>query len=228
MSDTRRLQSWLAAAGYTLAVDGIPGPETTRTLLRAQRELGVKADGIAGPKTWAALTAHVEALATSQMEAQEWLEVEGWGMRLAYILTMWEDAGARELDGEDKGPWVRAICRRAGVQWTEGVPWCDIALMAAAEVVRDWTGQAPPDLLSPSVARTVAKAKALGWYRQGAAVAQPGDLVVTIGGPNGWNHIAAVTERIDTGLRVISGNSGDRVRTVSVRTVGLDTVRIPV
>lgn len=237
-ADTHRLQSWLAAAGYTLTVDGVPGPKTDATLRRAQRELGVTADGIAGPKTWAALTAHVEALATSQMEAQDWLDVEGWGSRLAYILTMWEDAGARELDGEDRGPWVRAICRRAGVTWTEGVPWCGIALMAAARVVEDWTGQAPPDLLSPSCDVIAAKAKALGWYRQGAAVAQPGDLVLTVRGPGDWSHVAVVVERHDAGdgpdgpraagLRVISGNSTDAVRTVSVRTVGLDTVRIPV
>lgn len=238
MSDTARLQSWLAALGHDIAVDGIPGPKTDATLRRAQRELGVKADGIAGPKTWAALTAHVEALADSQMEAQDWLDVEGWGMRLAYVLSLWEDAGARELDGEDRGPWVRAICRRAGVTWTEGVPWCGIALMAADAVVRDWTGMVTPDLLSPSCDTIAAKAKALGWFRQGAAVAQPGDLVLTVRGPGDWSHVAVVVERHDAGdgpdgpraagLRVISGNSGDRVRTVSVRTVGLDTVRIPV
>ncbi len=238
MSDTHRLQNWLAAAGYRLTVDGIAGPETDEVLREAQADIGVKVDGIAGPKTWAALTAYVEALATSQMEAQDWLDVEGWGARLAFILSLWEDCGARELDGEDRGPWVRAICRRAGVTWTEGVPWCGIALMAADAVVRDWTGMVTPDLLSPSVDVIASKAKRLGWYRQGAAVAQPGDLVLTVKGPGDWSHVAVVVGRHDAGdgpdgpraagLRVISGNSGDRVRTVSVRTVGLDTIRIPV
>jgi hypothetical protein len=174
------------------------------------------------------------------MEAQDWLTDDGdtWGGRMAYVLSLWEDAGARELDGEDRGPWVRAICRRAGVKWTEGVPWCGITLMAADAVVREWTGMATPDILSPSVDTIAATARARGWLVSGAAVAQPGDLVLTVRASGDWSHVAVVRERIEAGdglngpraagLRVISGNSSDRVRTLTVRTVGLDTVRIPV
>lgn len=50
-----KLQELLRAMGYQISVDGRFGPRTEAILKVAQTKLGLKADGIAGPKTWGAL-----------------------------------------------------------------------------------------------------------------------------------------------------------------------------
>ncbi|MEO0999435.1 MAG: peptidoglycan-binding protein, partial [Pseudomonadota bacterium] len=53
----RELQTLLRQAGFSLHVDGDFGPATRRTVQAFQRENGLIADGVVGPKTWAALEA---------------------------------------------------------------------------------------------------------------------------------------------------------------------------
>jgi N-acetyl-anhydromuramyl-L-alanine amidase AmpD len=52
-----RAQRLLAAAGAALEEDGIFGQATLAALRAFQRDKGLTADGIVGPRTWAALTA---------------------------------------------------------------------------------------------------------------------------------------------------------------------------
>lgn len=49
------LQGVLRKAKYQVAVDGRFGPQTRDRVLRFQRSAGLLADGIVGPKTWAAI-----------------------------------------------------------------------------------------------------------------------------------------------------------------------------
>ncbi len=49
------LQLALSRLGYTVTIDGIFGPETRRAVLRFQTTGGLRADGIVGTRTWAAL-----------------------------------------------------------------------------------------------------------------------------------------------------------------------------
>ena len=51
----RDLQQNLSALGYPLAADGIFGKDTEKALRAFQRDHGLDADGIAGPKTFAAI-----------------------------------------------------------------------------------------------------------------------------------------------------------------------------
>ncbi len=53
--DVRRLQQALAKAGFAVDADGVFGPNTETALKAAQAKLGLKADGIAGAATRAAL-----------------------------------------------------------------------------------------------------------------------------------------------------------------------------
>lgn len=51
----RAFQQRLRDRGWTIAVDGEPGPQTTRVLTAFQQEKGLDADGQLGPMTWTAL-----------------------------------------------------------------------------------------------------------------------------------------------------------------------------
>ena len=57
------LQRALSAAGYPVAIDGRFGPETAGAVARYQRDHGLAADGIAGPKTLASLRENLSLLA---------------------------------------------------------------------------------------------------------------------------------------------------------------------
>ena len=54
--DVRQAQRLLAEHGQTVTADGIFGSKTKQAVTAFQTEKGLDADGIVGPKTWAALT----------------------------------------------------------------------------------------------------------------------------------------------------------------------------
>lgn len=54
-SDVREVQTILAGFGYTVAVDGIYGPQTEKAVRSWQKSNGLVVDGIAGPITTASL-----------------------------------------------------------------------------------------------------------------------------------------------------------------------------
>ncbi|MDR6954107.1 GH24 family phage-related lysozyme (muramidase) [Ancylobacter sp. 3268] len=63
--DPRELQTQLTKLGYAPGpIDGRPGKLTTAATVAFQRSVGLYPDGIAGPKTQAALKAAIEARAT--------------------------------------------------------------------------------------------------------------------------------------------------------------------
>ena len=65
----RQLQNALAAAGFKIAATGLFDIDTRAALIAFQKRAGLAADGIAGPKTWAALR---KAAETPQAE-RNWL-----------------------------------------------------------------------------------------------------------------------------------------------------------
>ena len=68
-SDVRELQDMLQGLGfYTKAIDGIYGKGTVTAVKAFQREAGLKADGIAGPKTLAKLYENAEPAAEAPDE----------------------------------------------------------------------------------------------------------------------------------------------------------------
>lgn len=53
-NNVRTWQARMAQRGWTIAVDGVFGPQTRSVCVKFQREKGLEVDGIVGPHTWAA------------------------------------------------------------------------------------------------------------------------------------------------------------------------------
>lgn len=54
-TQVREIQELLVKAGFPLEVDGIFGPKTRDAVIRFQRQVGLRPDGIVGERTYAAL-----------------------------------------------------------------------------------------------------------------------------------------------------------------------------
>jgi hypothetical protein len=73
----RDLQQNLSALGYPLAADGIFGKETEKAVLAFQRDHGLDADGIVGPRTLAAISEALPFGRGGWWRAM-WNRVRGW------------------------------------------------------------------------------------------------------------------------------------------------------
>jgi peptidoglycan hydrolase-like protein with peptidoglycan-binding domain len=73
---TRAVQLVLSSFGYTIAVDGWYGPQTTKVVKSWQKSNGLLEDGIAGPITQASLGLSASAPADRQNNAQQVTPVE--------------------------------------------------------------------------------------------------------------------------------------------------------
>lgn len=78
-SAVRRLQLLLATQGANLRVDGRFGPETEKALLAFQAGHGLKADGLAGPQTWAFLGGGGDSEVAQALVGKADAELDGFG-----------------------------------------------------------------------------------------------------------------------------------------------------
>jgi len=63
------VQYLLRSYGYTIAVDGVYGPQTARVVRSWQKANGLVVDGVAGTQTWASLNAAIPSAATATVPA---------------------------------------------------------------------------------------------------------------------------------------------------------------
>jgi len=66
---TLEVQYLLRSFGYTITVDGLYGPQTTRVVKAWQKANGLVVDGVAGTQTWASLNAAIPTAATATVPA---------------------------------------------------------------------------------------------------------------------------------------------------------------
>lgn len=227
---TREAQEYLTLAGLSPGpIDGIPGPRTTAAVRAFQAGQHVEVDGIVGPITSDLLTAPLRRAMAVPDEPPPADPREA----LLTILLRWQAAGCREVGGQNRGPWVRAIVgaatgvERDGSEWK----WCGYTLMAAAKKVKEWTGADLPDVFSGSTVAMSQKASALGRLEHGGLTATRGDLVLYPNPPGSerpYHHVEAVLEPVGAGgrLRTIGGNTGDALAERSPLAVGVDVIRM--
>lgn len=223
-SQVRQLQRLLIQNGFTVSVDGTFGNETYRAVRAFQSQnLGpngdpLVVDGKVGSLTQWSLT-HPKPRARA-VEAVDFTKVPPSSLggsaagRAALRKAIAElNAGAREIGGNNKGPFVRKYLEPAGVP--EGSSWCASFVSWCFLEAAGGRKERMPFTYCPGARAILAQFKDLGWAKEPRSdwLPEPGDLVfwwrVQL---RGWQgHIGFVHQVRDGVLYTIEGNKSPRV-----------------
>lgn len=199
--NTGDLHQALLEAGQSIARDELDaeraGPSTREAVVAFQRANGLVADGIAGPKTWAALRSpRIDRFTDAGFRCDASLA----RAEIAEVLRVaLGEIGAVEVPlGSNRGPRVDVYCGKA-----PGTPWCAWFV--------SWCQQRA-GVPAPRIGSV------WGWYEWGQRrkrvtdKPQPGDLAI-IRRANRRGHVAFVAAVLDDGrIATIGGNEGNAVR----------------
>jgi len=205
------LQEWLNFHGETVAIDGDFGPKTAAALNRWRVAIH---DANEGPlDAWEA--AYLSEPMTNALAAADKFQDSIVDIARGYL-----EEGAREIGGNNRGPWVRLF---TGGLDGDGYLWCGYA-------TRWWARQAGhpwAERISPNCDVTVANAIKDSRLRPAGERPQVGDLFVRYrfvgaGSERDYYHQGIVTDAFDVRFATIEGNSntdgsanGDRVVALS-------------
>lgn len=131
--DVSALQRLLTERGYTVAVDGIFGTGTYQAVRAFQSQnldqhgLPLLIDGKVGPLTWWSNThpkPDVQPYSAVDFTQMPPSEAGGSAIGRAALSAAIRElkAGAGEVGGNNRGPWVKKYLAPAGLP--EGNPWC--------------------------------------------------------------------------------------------------------
>lgn len=204
----RRVQEWLGLHGLGVAIDAVYGPATAAAVSEFQERAGTgvyKQLGQVDRPTWQRLVA---PLGTAQI-----LTGQPYGAAVVEIAEAYLKQRAREIGGDNRGPWVRHFCRGPEVAWCQGFAstvWADAARQCELEPPLDLELDGIFCLFVP---RMVQEAKAKGLFQSGAggqARPTPGSMFFLRGGHYGYTHVGIVVSVTPAGLmQTIEGNTND-------------------
>lgn len=191
MMDVAAIQRALLARGHDLGpagADGDAGPKTIKALTSFQRAAGLVPDGIAGPKTQAALQAEI-APRRNEPDMPAWLALAT------------ADLGTVEGIGKSNNPKVIAYFRDAGFAGIkeDSVAWCAGFVNAMLERA------------GRRGSRSLAARSFEGW---GIGLKAPalGAIGVKKRSNSSWQgHTGFVVGANDKQVFLLGGNQGDRV-----------------
>jgi peptidoglycan hydrolase-like protein with peptidoglycan-binding domain len=198
----QRVQEWLGLHGLGVAIDGDFGPATRRAVEAFQRQNGLAAGGAVDDATWRCL---VQPLERASLPIGE----RPFGQAVAAQAQLHLQYQAREVGGDNRGPWVRHYCRGQSVAWCQGFAstiWLDAARACELEPP---LGLELDGIWCLWVPRMVQEAKARGIFADGREGLRPtpGSMFFVRGGEHGWIHVGLVVEAVDGIMTTLEGNT---------------------
>ena len=211
-----RVQEWLTFHGFATGIDGDFGPATRRAVTAFQQARGVLRDhneGVVDVETWGALIAPLaDAEKVSSMP-------DRFGERVCRIARAHLAAKAREVGGDNRGPWVRHYGRGLDQSTAGFFPWCQVfANHLWFKAARELSCPLPFNLVAENgqqsayVPWVVNQARAAGRFSPGSTVAliPPGSMFFvpgTIDGRASHIHVGIVTADDGQVIQTIEGNT---------------------
>jgi len=202
----RIIQEWLTLHGHAVVVDGDYGAATEEAVRRFQQRGGLRADGVVGKKTYAALVAPMTAALAPL--------APGRRSPAALVVSYAQQhlrARPREVGGENAGPWVRLYMNgNEGPDW----PWCAGFACFVLKQACDTAGIALPIRPSVSCDALASSARERGRFVKEAARAAiadlgPGSLFLNRRTSSDWVHTGIVLGFREEVFETIEGNTND-------------------
>ena len=190
-----RLQEALTALGYGPGpIDGVMGRQTISAIRAFQADKDLEVDGIAGPKTWAALAGaapKMEPVAPASVLPPWYLEAQRW-------------LGLKEIAGKASEPIIVSWGRRIADWYTnDDIAWC-------GAFVNGQLAATLPDEVLPSNALW-----ARGWNAFGQKLNEPALGAIAVfwrGKKNGASgHVGFYAGEDGGAYRVLGGNQSNSV-----------------
>ena len=205
----KRAQEWLCFQGFATGIDGDYGPATRAAVIAFQQARGCLRDhneGTVDAETWGALSAPL-----ANAEGLSGIVDGSFGEAVCRLARTHLAAKAREVGGDNRGPWVRHYCRGPSVAWCQGFAstlWCNAARRRQMVdlPIRLVDDQGALSLFVPWV---VNQAKAARRFRAGRdpAPVPIGSFFFVPGGEYGYLHVGIVTSDDGTTISTIEGNT---------------------
>jgi hypothetical protein len=224
-SEVEQVQTLLKQSGYPLDIDGIFGTQTYNAVRAFQSQnldqhgQPLVVDGKVGPLTWWSLNhpkpdvQPVSAVDYSQMPPLSSGGSEIGRMALQTAINEM-NAGAREVGGNNRGPWVKKYLQPAGLD--EGNSWCASFVSWCYLQASGGDERNMPFPYSPGARALLSIFKKKNWAQGPNTGYQPvpGDLVVWWRVRlDGWQgHVGLVHQLKDGMLYTIEGNKSPRVQ----------------
>ena len=200
-----RVQEWLGLSGRGVVIDGDYGSATARAVSEYRASNGFPVGETVDMDVWRCL---VLPLAGALFN----IAASGtFAATVVEVADQYLSRQAREIGGDNRGPWVRHFCRGQSVAWCQGFAstvWAGATLLAG--------GGSPPLNLTLDgiwclfVPRMVQEARASGRFADGRSGTppKPGAMFFLRGGPYGYLHVGIVEQAHSDGtMTTIEGNT---------------------
>ncbi len=223
--EVRTLQQQLVQRGYAIEVDGEFGPETNAAVRAFQsqnldeRGEPLAVDGRVGALTWWSLTSpkpDVQPVASIDYAVLPPAASGGSALGRATLATAITElkAGAGEVGGNNRGPFVKKYLQPAGLG--EGESWCASFVSWCLLQASGGAKSQMPVAYNPGARALLGEFQDKGWAKQPGSnyTPLPGDLVfwwrVQL---NGWQGHVGLVHQVRNGmLHTIEGNRSPNVQ----------------
>jgi hypothetical protein len=198
----KKIQEWLCLNNYSVVIDSILGPATKAAIRRFRND----GKDLIDQELWNRLTFSM-AITTRQEKYEGYLNI---GQCLAFKARNHADAKAREIGGQNCGPWVRLY-----THGFEGVdyPWCAGFVSFVLKYCYGLMNCASPLSYTLSCDNLAEEAKSKNFFRKDYDMTsiKQGDifLIHNRANINDYVHTGIVYETGPDYIITVEGNSND-------------------
>lgn len=206
------VQEWLCLREFGVLIDGRYGAATEQAVALFQSRVGLPVTGVVGDRTWDSLTEPFRFATAAVPRGGD------FGAAVTAAAERHLAARAREVGGQNRGPWVRLY-----MNGRDGRPfaWCAGFASYCIRQAAASLGVSPPLPRVDSVGELVRAARSKNRLilrparSSRRAIVRPGSLFVVRSRRRGWAHVGIVTSVNGDVFHTIEGNSNDDLQTNS-------------